>query len=82
MNRRIQKQSESVATLCLSPNLGGEIINWQKARIAFQHQRTKGNQDYYCRCSDELGQALCRWRVEQPELYEQFKMFFQSHPEY
>jgi hypothetical protein len=63
MSQRIQKQSESVATLCLSPSLGGEIINWQKARLAFQTNPAKVNRDYYCKCCDELGQAISQWNA-------------------
>jgi hypothetical protein len=82
MSRRTHAHSKSVANLCLSPNLGGEIMNWNKARIDFQHNPAKVNRDYYCKCCDELGQAISQWSATQPELFEQFKLWFESHPEY
>ncbi len=72
------RSTATLATLCLSPALGGEIIHWNKTRIEFERQWTKQNQDRYCKSCDELGQALCQWRVEQPELFEQFALWFQS----
>lgn len=82
MSRRTHEQSKSVANLCLSPNLGGEIMNWNKARIDFQNNPAKVNRDYYCKCCGELGQAITQWSSAQPELFEQFKLWFESHPEY
>ena len=82
MSKRTQEQSELASNPCLSPSLEAAIQNWQKARLAFQDKPGKGNQDYYCKCTDELGQCIGFWaRSEQPELAVQFGLWFDSHRE-
>jgi predicted Zn-dependent protease len=80
MSKRTQEQSELASNPCFSPSLYAAIQNWQKARFAFQDKPGKGNQDYYCKCTDELGQCIGFWaRSEQPELAVQFGLWFKSH---
>jgi hypothetical protein len=76
------QNNEMTMGVCVSPGLEAAIENWQKARLAFQNNRTKENQDHYCKCCDELGQCIVFWATsEQPQLAYEFGNWFRSHEE-
>lgn len=65
----------------LAPSFENAVTTWHVARHRFQNEPMRQHQNAYDKATDELGQAFSEWKAEQPELFEQFKMFFQSHPE-
>jgi hypothetical protein len=52
---------------------------WYAARHRFQIKPVRHNQDAYNAATDDLGLAFSKWKVEQPELFEQFMFWFKAH---
>jgi hypothetical protein len=38
-------------------------------------ENSKSHLTVYCKCTDELGQIFSLWQDEQPELFEQLRLF-------
>lgn len=81
MNMRVQQQSEPKLNVYLVPKLEAATEAWYAARYAYQHEAGKGQQDAYESATNILGQAISHWQDEQPELAEQFGLWFISHQE-
>lgn len=81
MNNHSKKQTELAPGGDHAPCLEAAILNWNKAFHNYSAQPSKGHQDTYCKRCDELGQSISRWQLQQPELVEQFRFWFRSHPE-
>jgi hypothetical protein len=79
MTDRCKDHAELTQEFHLAPNLATAISEWDTARHGFQNGRGMEHQDAYCKATDELGQAISRWRFEQPELFEQFKFRYEGH---
>ena len=60
-------------------NLEEAIFVWYEALSACRHKLGEHYQADYARACDELGQAVGHWATEQPELVEQFRLWFQAH---
>lgn len=76
-NRTIQKPA--LMDMSITPHLKTAIHNWFEAMRQFQVEPALQNQNRYEIATNELGQAISQWRVEQPELFEQFKFWFCAH---
>jgi hypothetical protein len=63
----------------ITPNLDLAIWVWNEALSACQHKLGEHYLDDYMKATDELGQAISQWQSEQPELAEQFRLWFKSH---
>jgi hypothetical protein len=64
---------------CFIPCLESAARAWYEARHRFQIEPSRQHQDDYCKATDELGQSLSACQVEQPELFEQLKLWFAAH---
>jgi hypothetical protein len=76
MSRKSQKQSELASHTCLAPSLEAATAAWYAARHRFQNEAGEEQRDAYMKVTDELGQAIAAWHAEQPELAEQFSLWF------
>jgi transposase len=79
MKKKTKQQSEQTQDVRISPSLDTAIAAWIAARHSFQSEPLKHNKNAYMEATDELGQAISQWQDEQPELAEQFALFFASH---
>lgn len=66
---------------CFVPSLDAVAQAWFEARHRFQIERSRQNQTNYERATSELGQVFSRWSAEEPEFFEQVRMWIDSHPE-
>ena len=76
-----QQQTVLTEDVTISLPLQLAIETWYEARLQFQREPMKQTQDTYSKATDELGQAFSQWKVEQPELVEQLRFWFEAHPE-
>jgi hypothetical protein len=65
----------------ICPQFEAAIRNWYGARRQFQFEPSEQNQDSYEMAFNELGQDISFWKLEQPELFEQFNLWFSTHAE-
>ncbi len=79
--KRVQRQNERTRESHFSPNLDSAIQAWLVSRLQFQNQAGDEQRDAYMKFTDKLGQSISLWQVEQPELAEQFGLWFLSHLE-
>jgi hypothetical protein len=70
-----EQQAELTQEMPLSPRLRSAVMTWYAARHRFQHEQSRRHQDAYSKATDELGQEFSRWKAEQPELLEQFRLW-------
>lgn len=66
---------------CFVPSLDAVARAWFEARHRFQIERCRQNQNHYERATNELWQTFSRWSAEEPEFFEQVRMWIDSHPE-
>ncbi len=59
--------------------LEAAILNWTFAFHKCQTQPSREHLSEYAKRCDELGQSIARWQAQQPELVEQFGLWFLSH---
>jgi hypothetical protein len=62
------------------PSLDGVAQAWFEARHRFQIEPMRQTQDAYNKATFELGLAFSRWCDEEPEFFEQVRMWIDSHP--
>ena len=79
MSETQAKQNPALVNTSISPRLEAAIRNWYQARYQFELESTKHNQDSYEIAFNELGQTISLWKIEQPELFEQFRFWFSAH---
>jgi hypothetical protein len=70
-----QQQTALTPDANLSPHLQRTMETWYAARHRFQIEPVRQNCDAYDAATNALGQAFLRWKVEQPELFEQFRLW-------
>lgn len=63
----------------ISPRLEASIRDWYQSRHQFQFEPSNQNQDLYEKAFNELGKTISLWKIEQPELFEQFRFWFSAH---
>ena len=64
---------------CFTPSLESAARTWYAARHRYEIEPGKPNRDAYCKATDELWQSISAWQFEQPELFEQLKLWFAAH---
>lgn len=73
------KQQTKLTLADHAPCLEAAILNWNKAFHSFHTQPSKEHQDAYCKRCDQLGQSIARWEGQQPDLVDQFRLWFRAH---
>ena len=81
MNSHSKEQTKLILGGGHVPRLEAAILNWNMAFNKCQSQPSSEHQGEYVKRCDELGQSISRWQAQQPELVEQFGLWFLSHQE-
>lgn len=81
MNDRPTLQDALKLDPCFVPSLDAVAQTWFEARHRFQIEPMRQTQDAYNKATFELGLAFSRWNAEEPEFFEQVRMWIDSHPE-
>jgi hypothetical protein len=76
-----QQITAPMPDVTLSLQLQRAVETWYEARHRYQVVPMTQQHDAYNKATDELGQAFSQWKVEQPELIEQLRLWFATHPE-
>jgi hypothetical protein len=79
MRTKAKQQTELKSNVCLVPSHETAILAWCAARHAYQSEPRKNHLDAYNAATFELGQAFTRWQAEQPESFEQFRLWLIAH---
>jgi hypothetical protein len=64
--------------VCRLPELEEAIVAWYSARHAYERVDSTSHLTVYCKCTDELGQIFSQWQTEEPELFEQLRLFLSA----
>jgi hypothetical protein len=81
MNNDSKEQTKLALVGVHAPCLEAAILNWNMALHKCQTQPSNEQLGEYCKRCDELGRSIARWQAQQPELVEQFGLWFLSHQE-
>jgi hypothetical protein len=81
MKKNAVQQIEVKMDVGLVSNLEAGVAAWCAATHQFQNEPYKNHRDEYNAATDVLGQRLSMWQCEEPELAEQFGLWFMSHQE-
>ena len=79
MRQRAQHKTEVKSNVCFAPSHETAILAWCVAWHAYHSEPSKNNLDAYNAATNELGQAFSQWHTEQPELFEQFRLWLIAH---
>lgn len=80
MKDKLTLQDELMLDPYFVPSLDAVAQTWFEARHQFQIKPMRQTQDAYNKATFELGLAFSRWNAEEPEFFEQVRMWIDSHP--
>lgn len=73
-----QQQTELTPEMTLSLRLQRAVETWYAARHRYKIEPMRQNCAAYDAATNVLGLAFSRWKVEQPELVEQFRLWLKN----
>ncbi len=74
-----QHQNQLRMDACFTPALESATRTWYAARHRFQYEPMRQTQDAYDAATNALGLAFSEWVAEQPEVFEQLRLWLNAH---
>ncbi len=81
MNNHSKEQTKLALAGDHARCLEAAILNWTFAFHKCQTRPSREHLSEYVQRCFQLGDSISRWQLQQPELVEQFRFWFRSHPE-